>query len=281
MVSWKEKTKLKGSFMVRASLLVLVSVICGTTTHLFWFQDFNLRDIFSADETAFFWKQLCTHTINEKGQICHGSTIFKDRISIILCASCLGEKIPPLVIGKAENPRCFKDQDRNSFGIHYVSNKKGWMTKNLFNTLLEVWDKKLISDNRKILLFVDNLSGNRVDADFSNIKVIFFPSNTTSHLQPLDAGLIFILKTKYKSLLQSKIVANVPLVDVSLNLKATSLLDAVKLIGLSWAEIEPDSVKKCFLKCGFPVPIWIHWLKILIQNERLYCHLSWGSVPMI
>ena len=61
--------------------------------------------------------------------------------------------------------------------------------------------------------------------------------------------------TKYKGLLQSKVVTNVPLVDNSLNPKATSSLDAVRLIGFSWAEIEPDSVEKCFLKCNFPVSI--------------------------
>ncbi|GFV35627.1 hypothetical protein TNCV_5016421 [Trichonephila clavipes] len=41
------------------------------------------------------------------------------------------EKITPLVIGKSAHPWCFKDI--NSFPTKYRSNKKAWMTTELFN----------------------------------------------------------------------------------------------------------------------------------------------------
>ncbi|GFV14931.1 uncharacterized protein TNCV_3642931 [Trichonephila clavipes] len=41
------------------------------------------------------------------------------------------EKITPLVIGKSAKPRCFKGI--NSFPTKYRSNKKAWMTTELFN----------------------------------------------------------------------------------------------------------------------------------------------------
>jgi len=148
----------------------------------------SLKDVFNVDETALLWKQMNCYTISEKGKSCHGITSYKDRLSILLCISALGEKVPPLVIGKAENPRCFKSKDRNSFGVHYVSNKMGRMTKNLFETWLEIWNTKLASEDRKILLFLDNFLGHSVNSELSNIKLVFFPPNTTSHLQPLDAG---------------------------------------------------------------------------------------------
>ena len=34
--------------------------------------------------------------------------------------------------------------------------------------------------------------------ELSNVKLAFFPLNTTSHLQPCDAGTIHILKAHYR-----------------------------------------------------------------------------------
>ncbi|GFX11252.1 tigger transposable element-derived protein 6 [Trichonephila clavipes] len=45
------------------------------------------------------------------------------------------EKITPLIIGKSAKPRCFKGI--NSFPTKYRSNKKAWMTTELFNECLE------------------------------------------------------------------------------------------------------------------------------------------------
>ena len=43
-----------------------------------------------------------------------------------------------------------------------------------------------------MLLLVDNVSSHNPELKdkFSNIKVVFLPTNTTSRLQPLDAGII-------------------------------------------------------------------------------------------
>ncbi|GFW43797.1 uncharacterized protein TNCV_4771461 [Trichonephila clavipes] len=49
------------------------------------------------------------------------------------------EKITPLVIGKSAKPRCFKGI--NSFPTKYRSNKKAWMTTELFNECFDHIDK--------------------------------------------------------------------------------------------------------------------------------------------
>jgi len=43
-----------------------------------------------------------------KGDDCGGRKRSKERITVGLCASMTGEKMTPLVIGKANKPRCFK-----------------------------------------------------------------------------------------------------------------------------------------------------------------------------
>lgn len=99
-------------------------------------EEYPLENIFNADETALFWKQISSYTISDKGISCHGTTTFKTRVSIHFCVRAVGEKTPPLIIGKSENPRCFNNQDRDNLGVHYTSNSKGWMTKSLFKTWL-------------------------------------------------------------------------------------------------------------------------------------------------
>ncbi|GFV49385.1 tigger transposable element-derived protein 6 [Trichonephila clavipes] len=64
------------------------------------------------------------------------------------------EKISPLVIGKSAKPRCFKG--RNSFPTKYRSNKKAWMTTELFNEWLVSLNSDMKREKRHILLFLDN-----------------------------------------------------------------------------------------------------------------------------
>ncbi|GFU62156.1 tigger transposable element-derived protein 6 [Trichonephila clavipes] len=64
------------------------------------------------------------------------------------------EKITPLVIGKSAKTRCFKGI--NSFPTKYRSNKKAWMTTELFNEWLVSLNSDMKREKRHILLFLDN-----------------------------------------------------------------------------------------------------------------------------
>ncbi|GFW62990.1 tigger transposable element-derived protein 6 [Trichonephila clavipes] len=104
------------------------------------------------------------------------------------------EKITPLVIGKSAKPRCFKGI--NSFPTKYRSNKKAWMTTELFNEWLISLNSDMKREKRHILLFLDNCTVHNNAPPLSNVKLQFFPPNSTSKLQPLDLGLIHNFKTK-------------------------------------------------------------------------------------
>ena len=57
----------------------------------------------------------------------------KERLSIALCANADGShKLPPLVIGKYANPRCFKNINIGNLPITYQNNAKVWMLTTLF-----------------------------------------------------------------------------------------------------------------------------------------------------
>ena len=74
------------------------------------------------------------------------------------------------------------------------------MTSAVFETVLSKLNKKLVFRNRKVILFFDNATCHpeSMDDKFSNIKIVFLPKNTTSRLQPLDAGIIRNFKVEYR-----------------------------------------------------------------------------------
>ena len=122
---------------------------------------------------------------------------------MLFFVSAAGIKIDePIVIWKSKFPRCFKGlRDPSRPGnVHYFSNSKSWMTSEIFETVLSKLNRKLVFENRKVILFLDNATCHpeSMDDKFSNIKIVFLPKNTTSRLQPLDASSIRNFKVKYR-----------------------------------------------------------------------------------
>lgn len=67
-------------------------------------ENYSPKNIFNMDETGLFFKD----TFHLKNVDCAGGKKSKLRITVALCASMEGEKLQPLVIGKASQPRCLK-----------------------------------------------------------------------------------------------------------------------------------------------------------------------------
>lgn len=64
------------------------------------------------------------------------------------------EKIKPLVLGKFNNPRCFKGI--KTLPVEYMANSKAWMTSEFFERRVQKNWQKMRLENREILLFIDN-----------------------------------------------------------------------------------------------------------------------------
>lgn len=94
-------------------------------------EKYSPRDLFNADETALFYQMLPQKTLALKGDRCQGGKQSKVRVTVLLCANMDGsEKVPALVIGKSASPRCFKG--KRKLQVSYVSNRKAWMTREIF-----------------------------------------------------------------------------------------------------------------------------------------------------
>lgn len=124
----------------------------------------------------------------------------KTRVTLGLCCSAMGEKLKPVIIGTAANPRCFKGVKLgiNSLGVKYYHNRKAWIRQTVFDEWTSSIDKLFRRQNRKVLLFVDNVSSHETPKSLTNVEIKYLPANTTSKLQPLDQGIIRSFKAHYR-----------------------------------------------------------------------------------
>ena len=106
---------------------------------------------------------------------------------------------------------------------------------------------------RKVILFLDNATvhpTSLIDM-YSNIKIVFLPKNTTSRLQPLDAGIIQSFKTKCRKKLMHFVIACISDdLTASEIAKGIDILQAITWVADSWKEVSVETIKNCFAKCG-------------------------------
>lgn len=75
-----------------------------------------------------------------------------------------------------------------------------------FRQIMGRFNNRMKKENRNVALVLDNAPVHDPNLTYSNVKLVFLPPNTTSHYQPLDAGIIANFKYWYRKL-QYKYVA--------------------------------------------------------------------------
>lgn len=208
-------------------------------------KDFPPDCIYNMDETGLFYKLQPTKTICQ-AHTKAGIKQPKERITIALCCNMSGShKLPLMMIGHFKNPRCFKNFRPENF-LTYKYNAKAWMTCVIFSEWLEEFDILMGRMNRKAALILDNAPSHRHHLKLRNTVTIFIPPNLTSHLQPLDAGIIQNLKAFYKKTLTLEAIKN-----FDANKKfSPSLRDAVIWIAMCWNQVTERTIKNCFDHTG-------------------------------
>lgn len=214
------------------------------------------EQIYNADETGLFVKNLNDKTlvaINEKKA--PGTKNSKERITVMPCVNATGtHKLPLMIIGKANNPRCFYKQSLPD--MHYRSSRNAWQNAALFKEwffciFVPEVTKYLKSKNLpvKAMLLLDNatchLSKVELTTEDGRISVYFFPPNTTAILQPLDQHIINSIKQKYRKKLLLKLLS-LPGNDVHAKLKQVNLKDTVFMITESWNEVDSQIIVNGF-----------------------------------
>ena len=104
------------------------------------------------------------------------------------------------VIRKSVKPRGFK-----TLPCRYRAQHKSWMSGELFEDWVHALDRKFVVSKRKIAVIIDNCTAHPHVEYLKWVELIFLPPNTTSHTQPMDQGIIRVLKAKYRSLAVHKL----------------------------------------------------------------------------
>lgn len=126
------------------------------------------------------------------------------------------------------------------------------MTQIVFLEWLKAFDLRMA--NRKVLLIMDNCSAHVLLAELPdriqlrNTTVFYLPPNTTSKLQPCDAGIIRNLKAYYRRSFNRLLWQHME--DNVANPDKMDILQAIRLVVPAWKdEVKPATIANCFGHC--------------------------------
>lgn len=216
------------------------------------------EQVFNADETGLFWKRMPSRTFLSKSEKkAPGFKAAKDRLTLLFCVNASGFMIKSLLVYKSQNPRALKGKDKDHLPVFWRSNKKAWVTGELFrdwftNCFIPEVKAYLESKNLpfKVLLLVDNAPGHP-QIDHPNVKLMFLPANTTSILQPLDQGVIAAFKAYYVRRTFERLLKGMddaPDSTVSLMWKTYNIADCLINIKESINEVKPSTINASWRK---------------------------------
>ncbi|KAM3159789.1 HTH CENPB-type domain-containing protein [Lachancea thermotolerans] len=229
------------------------------------------RNLFTLDETFLAYNLPLDYAQYETNQVQRRIEV----VTVMLCANLDGsEKMKPLVIGKYENYRSFRNHFSNEppegasqlslgnkmakkFSLTYYSNRKSWLTSNLFHDWLVWWDKRLVVDNRKIYIVLDDSCSHRIiNLRLKNIKLIYTSAN--SRFLPFNWGVLDEFKTHYRvqqyealTELQEKIEKKTGQKKIlTYDQSLLKMSNAFKLIKVAWDAIPADTIKANWKSSG-------------------------------
>ncbi|GFS62120.1 tigger transposable element-derived protein 1 [Trichonephila clavipes] len=142
--------------------------------------EYCAHQVFNADETGLFWKKMPTRTYIAKSEkTASGFKAAKDRVTLLLCSNASGDRmLKPLLVNRSLKPRALKGKDLNTLPVHWMANKKAWVTTAIFT---EWFNECFVPEVEnymnemglefKILLILDNAPGHPI-LEHPNIKEI-------------------------------------------------------------------------------------------------------------
>ena len=222
---------------------------------------YPLERIYNMDETGLFYRLEPDRTLATKRL--SGCKKNKERISVALCSNADGShKLKPLIIGKSAKPRCFKNINIYNLPMVYRYNSKAWMLLTLFQEWLQEFDLQISRKHRgqRVLLLLDNCPSHKIRGlVLQNVDVHFLPPNTTSKIQPMDAGIIMAFKKNYHRHQIQWMLEQVEAGEFAQNLKM-DILQGIRYSIQAWDEVTAETIYNCW-----------HHTKILpvVENDKI------------
>lgn len=202
--------------------------------------------------------------------------------TVMLCANLDGsEKMKPLVVGRYNNYNSFRNyfpletaegHSRASLGekmaekfeISYHSNRKAWLTSNLFHNWLARWDKRLVAYDRKIWIILDDSCSHRlVNLHLQNINLVYTSAN--SRFLPFNWGVLEEFKTRYRIQQYRALIELQQRLEqstgrrtlISFEQSKLTMSNAFKFIKQAWDDIPVDAIKANWKSSGLLPPEYV------------------------
>lgn len=122
------------------------------------------------------------------------------------------------------------------------------MTSELFAKIVSRINESMKRENRSVVMLVDNARSHNY-VPLSNVKILFLPPNTTSVLQPLDQGIIWSLKSKFRQKMLEDLVGRMDSSTASSKeMKKIDLWQCLLCLRNAWNNVHPDTIINCFKK---------------------------------
>ena len=213
------------------------------------------QDIYNGNETALFYKCLPHRTYCKAGEKPAGSAKRKDRLTLLIITNMDGSDHRKLsVIGKAKNPHCLQKKYKmqaKDMAVDWYASKNAWMTGDIHNRIMAKFNNQMRAAGHHVLYVCDNASSHQ-NKEYSNIKFLMLPPNSTSVIQPLDQGIIMSVKRRYKKKLAERYLVSVENnKDANALLKQLDIVAATNMVHNAWKETPSSIIQNCFCKAGF------------------------------
>jgi hypothetical protein len=139
----------------------------------------------------------------------------------------------------------------NELPVVWKSNEKAWMSTALMEEWVKGFNERMKQRKRRIHLFLVHARCHP-HLELSNVRLAWFPPNTTSVTQPMDQGVINCVKLNYRKLVMQSLIVNTESSSSASKLaRSISVLEAVMWIAEAVKQVSPETVKSCFQKAKF------------------------------
>ena len=175
-------------------------------------KDITLDRIFNADQFGLFYKRLPNKVIarKENRKKTRGSKRFKCKERVTMMVMTSPTRMGPLtMVSKHQRPRCFEYYlGKKEKPFPYIHQKAAWfdgrVLKWWLTTVCIPYFMEIRQEDQHFVLILDNFLETSKDKWLTKdipswIHIKFLPPKLTSKNQPMDMGIIAVLKVAYRS----------------------------------------------------------------------------------
>ncbi|KAM4020522.1 tigger transposable element-derived protein 6-like [Anomaloglossus baeobatrachus] len=208
-------------------------------------------DIYNMEATGLLFKDIPDKTLQGKSAQCEGGRKAGNRLTVALCANLCGDKEPALVVHTTNLPGYSRSMHVSSLGVCRHTNRRAWMTPEIYRSFLESLNERMQQQERRIVLFVDSTPCHYTD-QLPHVEVRLLPAHGTSWLPPMHQGVIRAFKIHYRKKLLRSLLARMDDARPEQALaEGITVTDALSWVKTAWDDVKPETITRGFLLSGF------------------------------